>query len=90
LYSERFNEIFIGSKQKEEKILEQEILMKEKDSLIEKQDAAQKEKDALLLAQDAGQKEKDALIHKHHKFAHELMDELKKRNIQFTTQWPSE
>jgi glycosyltransferase involved in cell wall biosynthesis len=84
-------------KQKEEKILEQEILLKkqdaeqkEKDALIEKQDAAQKEKDALLLSQDAAQKEKDALIHKHHKFAHELMDELKKRNIQFTTQWPSE
>ena len=83
LYSRRFNEIFIGSKQKEEKILEQEILMKEKDALIEKQDAEQKIKDASLL-------EKDALIHKHHKFAHELMDELKKRNIQFTTQWPSE
>ena len=63
--------------------MEQEILMKEKDALIEKQDAEQKIKDASLL-------EKDALIHKHHKFAHELMDELKKRNIQFTTQWPSE
>jgi hypothetical protein len=71
-------------------VKKQDAEQKEKDALIEKQDAAQKEKDALLLAQDTAQKEKDALIHKHHKFAHELMDELKKRNIQFTTQWPSE
>jgi hypothetical protein len=77
-------------KEKNSLINEQAVAQKEKDALIEKQDAAQKEKDALLLAQDAAQKEKDALIHKHHKFAHELMDELKKRNIQFTTQWPSE
>jgi hypothetical protein len=78
------------SKKKDALIEKQDAEQKEKDALIEKQDAAQKEKDALLLAQDAAQKEKDALIHKHHKFAHELMDELKKRNIQFTTQWPSE
>jgi hypothetical protein len=93
LYSKRFNEIFIGSKQKEEKILEQQECFDEKQRCISIEETRmphQKEKDALLLAQDAAQKEKDALIHKHHKFAHELMDELKKRNIQFTTQWPSE
>jgi hypothetical protein len=90
LYSRRFNEIFIGSKQKEEKILEQQGVLEKQNNILLRMENDQKEKDALLLAQDTAQKEKDALIHKHHKFAHELMDELKKRNIQFTTQWPSE